>query len=332
MGQSGVRNYTRLHLYQKLATSILEDRSNLEEVANLLVDVRFSEIPQAFADAIEAAAKLNVPYCGLASRFAHLMEYVAFVAFGTTERNAIPSWFLQNYECFLAACLHMLLAKYDTLVNIYPGYRDRTTERKSVLAQARRAFGIAFDLCAGAKNYLSLDCLSVSKGAHAALVVCNHSRYQFLRCIRPSDVFREFIDALAARIVDETEHWDVENTQLGFGYFASTRTWQNFAQSCMTTCTDSELASVPHLVRLQREVRCARKRPRSPEATEVAERPSTPTDSPTTALNAQTPPFKQRAIVSLPKASKPFLDLVKRIGVIDARVPIDCVSCIGRAA
>ena len=57
MSQSGRSNYTRLSLYTRLAKSILEGTHNADEVANLLVDVRFIEIPQAFADAIADARK-----------------------------------------------------------------------------------------------------------------------------------------------------------------------------------------------------------------------------------------------------------------------------------
>ena len=117
MSQSVLRNQTRLRLYENLATKILEGTHKVSEAANLLVDVRFSEIPQAFANAIVSAAHHGVQ-CNLQDRFAHLLEYTTFVAFGTIERNAIPSWFLQNYECFLAACLHMLLVEYNRLIEM----------------------------------------------------------------------------------------------------------------------------------------------------------------------------------------------------------------------
>ena len=166
MSRSGVRNQTRLRLYEKLAIGILEGTHKVREAANLLVDVRFSEIPQAFANAIAFVAHRGAQ-CDVRDRFAHLLEYTTFVAFGTTERDAIPSWFLQNYECFLAASLHMLLTKYDIAVK----FRLQTSGRQGAcVAEARRAFQIAFDLCAGAKNYLSLDCLEASKGAQAVLV------------------------------------------------------------------------------------------------------------------------------------------------------------------
>ena len=321
MSQSGLQNKTRLHLYENLATKILEGTHKVSEAANLLVDVRFSEIPQAFANAIVSAAHHGVQ-CDLRDRFAHLLEYTTFVAFGTIERNAIPSWFLQNYECFLAACLHMLLTKYDYLIKYRSYHKNPGKEGENALiAEARRAFGIAFDLCAGAKNYLSLDCLEASKGAHAVLVVCNHSRYQFLRRTRSSIVFCAFMDELAARIVDETELWDVANTQLAFGYFASTRMWQDFAQLCMNGPEEF----VPRLARLQGEVRRARKRPRPPSP-EAIERPSTPTDHPISSADACTPPLKQRqrvAAASLGKPSKLFLDYAERIGIVEHRVPPD---------
>ena len=100
MAQNSRSNYTRLALYTRLATSILKGTHNADEVSNLLVDVRFIEIPQAFADAIVDVAGGEKAVDDLEARFSHLVQYVAFVAFGTTERNAIPSWFCKTTSAF----------------------------------------------------------------------------------------------------------------------------------------------------------------------------------------------------------------------------------------
>ena len=327
MSQSGRSNYTRLSLYTRLAKSILEGTHNADEVANLLVDVRFIEIPQAFADAIADAAEESVNVHGLEARFSHLVQYVAFVAFGTTERNAIPSWFLQNYECFLAAMLHRLLVLFVSKWHVGCFRGDRAA---AVRNQARRAFEMAIALTAGAKSYLSLDCLTKSSGAHAVLVVCNHSRYQFLSRSNPMPhMYCLFMDVLAKEILATADERDPTNVQTAFGYFASTRMWRTFAQSCV------EKAESPFkaIEQLERDVTAAsaapdiasRKRkapspppPPSPGPMDSPSRPSTPTNSPTTprrAWTASTPPEKRRAVCPLKAVSEPVLELYERRGV-----------------
>lgn len=321
MSQNGRSNYTRLSVYKRLASSILKGTHNEDEVANLLVDVRFIEIPQAFADAIEDAAEEAVNVHGLEARFSHLVQYVAFVAFGTTERNAIPSWFLQNYECFLAAMLHRLLVLFIAKWHVGCFRSDRAV---AVRNQARRAFEMALALTAGAKSYLSLDCLSKSSGAHAVLVVCNHSRYQFLSRSKPVPLmYCLFMDVLAEAILATADQRDSVDVSTAFGYFASTRMWRSFAQNCM----DGTEFRFKAIEQLERDVTVAlaaasrkRKAPSpsrtpSPGPMNSPSRPSTPTGSPTTPRRewtASTPPEKRRVVCSAQTVSKPFLDLYER--------------------
>jgi hypothetical protein len=236
-GASGVPNFTRLELYYELAKTILTDCQHTESVANLMVDVRFSEIPNAFAKAIVFCVTDDIKVAGLEARFARLMECITFVAFGTTERAAIPCWFFQNYEGFLAACLHKLLVQYATTFMVRPRRGD-SAGRHAVLVQARRAFAIAFDLCAGAKNYLSLDCLVRSTKAHAVLAVCNHSRHGFLQSNQATATHLEFMDVLAECILNDPARSDrdVADVETSFGYFAGTRMWRIFAKGCVWWC------------------------------------------------------------------------------------------------
>jgi hypothetical protein len=314
-------NFTRLSLYTRLASSILDGTHNVEEVANLLVDVRFIEIPQAFADAIVDASKGSSVH-GLEERFSHLVQYVAFVAFGTTERNAIPSWFLQNYECFLAAMVHRLLVVFTA--NWHIGcLRSKSSE--SVKSQASRAFEMALALTAGAKSYLSLDCLAQSSGAHAILTVCNHSRYQFLSLSTPlPPIYCLFMDVLAKEILRTAKAMDAVDATTAFGYFASTRLWRTFAQNCIQR-TELNLEAV---AQLERDVTAAssRKRKSSPTGpTNSPTPPSSPTRSPTTPIRPSlllTPPVKRpaarppsRVVCSLKTVSMPFLEYSERKGM-----------------
>lgn len=229
MSHRGAPNHTRLALYETLATNILENSVNPEVAANLLLDVRFSEIPIAFAEIIFKRTLFHDEKGEetLQVRFSNIIEYVTFMAFGTTERAAIPSWFFQNYESFLASCIHKILLKYDQ------EYNTNVDAGRYIVEQAKRAFTTAFDLCAGAKSYLSLDCLGVSSNAHSILVICNHSRINFLNVKTATPVYSAFMEMLAERIQRETTERDVTNSNTAFGYFAGTQMWRQFAQTCI---------------------------------------------------------------------------------------------------
>lgn len=274
-------------------------------LANLLVDVRFSEIPQAFSEAIVAVATKGIIH-GLDARFSNLLEYVAFVAFGTTEREAVPSWFLQNYESFLAACIHRLLIMLSTDAQI-DGHSPE------LLAKTRRAFEMVFDLTTGAKQYLSLDCLTNSSGAHAVLVVCNHSKYQFLKHeSRVSPIFSEFMNSLAEKILDEEGNHDVSDVQCAFGYYSGSMMWRKFARDCIIHGDENATKWISKLedavtrsyTALQDESAASlqvllKKREREEdEDTDTPTRPTTPTDCATSSDSHPTPPEKRRVMCS----------------------------------
>lgn len=353
----GVPNYTRLELYYEMACTILMNVQHTETVANLMVDVRFSEIPQAFAKAISAYAKGDAVgrAAGLAERFAILMEHVTFVAFGTTEREAVPSWFFQNYEGFLAACMHKLLVQYSTTFVVRSARMD-DEGRRALAREAWRAFDMAFELCAGAKNYLSLDCLVHSTKAHAVLAVCNHSRYDFLQASKASHAHVQFMDLLSLHVLFDAPaaQRDVTDVRTSFGYFAGTRMWRNFASSCawrnLVKCAPLKMAgdgetwtlkleqavhdayaalqsecSQSMDAMLNRKRACGDNDGDDNEEVEAGtstpeKRPSTPTNFATTARYAHalvTPPEKRRAVSTARTANDPaFRKLVEeRIGL-----------------
>ena len=340
----GLPNYTRLELYYEMACTILMNVQHTETVANLMVDVRFSEIPQAFAKAISAYAKGDTTEraAGLAERFALLLEHVTYVAFGTTEREALPSWFFKNYEGFLAACMHKLLVQYSTTFVVRSARMD-DEGRRALMREARRAFEMAFELCAGAKNYLSLDSLVHSTKAHAVLAVCNHSPYDFLHASKASHAHVQFMDLLSMHVLNDAApaQRDVTDMRTSFGYFAGTRMWRNFATSCawrnLVKCAPLKVADDGDnwTLKLEQAVRDAyvalhsecnqsvdamlgRKRAHgdgdrggggaADAGTTTPERPSTPTNFATTARYAHqlvTPPEKRRVVSTAQTANDP---------------------------
>ena len=104
-------NLDRLRLYEDLFDAVLEGKHSEPVAINLLIDIRWLEVPRALASCIYDASARG-PVRPLAADFAHLASRAAEVAFGTCAHAEIPSWYLQNNECFLASCLHKLLSAF----------------------------------------------------------------------------------------------------------------------------------------------------------------------------------------------------------------------------
>ena len=139
----------------------------------------------------------------------------------------MPSWFLQNYEYFFSELLRELLALFDRYATLMDG-------KPASPPQLRRVFAMAFEMCGGARRWLSLDCLAASTGAHAVLAVCNHCAADRLDLRAPTSIHRvACMDELARRILTEDPgSRDVLNAQRAFGYYAGSERWRTFAAQC----------------------------------------------------------------------------------------------------
>ena len=94
-------------MFERFLRGCTVDADTRNMRANLMVDIRWTEVPRAFARCLvdESQAATVRP---LALDFEQLVGQAATVAFGTRDHAQIPSWFLQNYECFLVLTLHEL--------------------------------------------------------------------------------------------------------------------------------------------------------------------------------------------------------------------------------
>ena len=299
-------NKTRYDTYFSHAIAILSGSADKQTSATLLLDLRFDEIPTAFVDAI--FIKSTDPMNDLDITFESLLKFVLFNGFGTSDRSQIPSWFYKNLEAFLAAVQHGLLLKFETTLPA----RSPT--------HAIRAF---FDICAGAKACLSLDCLATSSLAHAVLVIGQHAPIPFYKL---SATTCAFVNELSRQILDATQR-DATNFETSFGYYAGSQVFRDLAKDCLVYAStygdihiewiDKLEAAVAHsykLLQVESDVALAsltQKRPLSVAFDGYITRKSSPTRVDADNLHL-TPPAKCRAV------SVPFANLVDKLFRLDA--------------
>ena len=236
-------NRTRFDAYRRCACEFVTGETyDANELANMLHDLRWAEVPRAFSVALYNAARLGPLRPGLARNFKELLEYVTFLAFGSAERDVCQPWFLKNWDDFFVSCLEGILSLNNRT-------DDVLLKREAVV---RRAFGGVLKLVDGARGYMSLDKLQNSTAAHALLVACGHCAHSFVwngwvqlggdvdgvpvGCVRdakrPMTLAHAFLmDELAASILD-AQSFDVLSWDHAFGHFAGSTKWRSFAERC----------------------------------------------------------------------------------------------------
>ena len=109
-------NTSRSELYVQVFTNVVRghdehDAEMQDAHANLLIDIRWADVARAFAFVLHREA-LRGEIRPLARTFERMAGQAASAAFGTRNHEKIPSWFFQNFECFLASTLHKLLLHF----------------------------------------------------------------------------------------------------------------------------------------------------------------------------------------------------------------------------
>lgn len=298
-------NVERLRLYEQLFDNVIVGDHCEIVGANLLVDIRWAEVSRAFVNCLcrQSAAGAIRP---LAADFGRMVSGAAVLAFGTSQRAEIPSWFLQNNECFLASCLHKLLFAYTRKPAAAPNHM-------------RQAFDALFDVCNGFKPFLGLGYLATSTSAHALMSVTAHARYDFLNeeASAASAPALCFAEMLAERILQEPgRKLELESP---FYFFARSERWQQFAEGCVDCFSaDEAFARLQGQVVLQQEPKNA-----SPRLfflasafldadADTATSPESHGRRVRTSIGAHTKQNGQlRAAIS--KRSAPFVSLVRRL-------------------
>lgn len=223
-------NMVRLSAYLDFFDDFLHDRYDRGTATNLLTDVRFAEVAKAFTMKLTRVAATEGSIRPLEGDVTATLRRCAVGAFGTHEHEKMPSWFLQNYEGFLASCTHKLLRHYS---------RHPAPE-----AGMQAAYGALLQVAAGMKEFIGLK--RVCSGAHALMAACHHARSNFLalECEGICQSHLAFVEHLAAEILKEPNQ-DMHDRHSSLAFFAKSARWQQVSKSCSPwLAEDSNLSKV----------------------------------------------------------------------------------------
>ena len=250
-------NKTRFCAYERVARQFLVgELYDAHRIAQMLHDMQWPEVAAAFSAAIYQTAKEGGALRpDLQAEFANLVAYVAFLAFGSTERRVAQPWFLKNWDTFLVECINGLVDEHDQ--NRVVGEDDAQRERT-----LRHAFEGVLALAGGAKRFMSLDRLADSSAVHALLVAAGHCGCSFLwrglagereraealpsRCRlaaqRPLTMAHAVLMGTVASAVLATDDHDVATWERAFGHYAGATRWRDFANRCAQVCAGRSTA------------------------------------------------------------------------------------------
>ena len=312
MDRRAVYNWERLQIYGEMFTSLVRGRhvgdvDVQDAYANLLIDIRWPDVSKAFAHVLHREACLG-EIRPLAVTFERLASKAALAAFGTSSHEDIPSWFLQNFECFLASTLHKLLGHFRNPL----GPPLSAMQRRC----AARTFHALMGVAEGLRSYVGLDYLSKSRGVHVLMSAVHNAKCDLLNEVvvpSPRCSVLVFANVLAAHVLlDPNRELVVESS---FCFFARSDRWRAFGNACHCACIAADVTNAP-LARLLREVDEARHRTVSTPpglfflASEFLEADA----SPERALKvARASKLNRESRSPIAKRSQPFLRLVKRL-------------------
>lgn len=305
-------NDERLGIYRGVFTRLIrgwdaDDAETESVMVNMLVDTRWPEVSKAFVDCLGRESRVGA-IRPLARDVERLVGRAATTAFGTSRHAAIPSWFLQNYECFLVSSLHRLFLrhfKWDDLEN----------------SAMHRSFEALFDVAEGLRRYLGLRYLAESTGAHALMSAVANAKCNMLKWA--ADPIRcpelHFANVLAGRILADPNR--ALEVQSAFCFFARSERWRAFAKAC---AEDEGHDPKGPLARLLEEVASATARPEAASASPglfflastFLEAGASPPRPKPVARPVATP--AKRSLCTITKRSAPFLRLVRRLLSDDA--------------
>lgn len=258
-------NRVRFDAYRRCASEfVIGETYDANELANMLHDLRWAEVPRAFSVALYNAARKGPLRPGLARNFKELLEYVTFLAFGSAEREVVQPWYLKNWDDFFVSCVEGILSLNNRT-------DDVLLKRETVV---RRAFRGVLTLVEGARGYMSLDRLAHSSAAHALLVASGHCAHSFVwngwvhlggdvdgipaGCVRDANrhmtlAHAFLMDEVAQSILD-AQSFDVLSWDHAFGHFAGSQKWRSFADRCKLYASRLGAHTIPAVRLLDNEV------------------------------------------------------------------------------
>lgn len=296
-------------MFERFLRGCTVDADTRNMRANLMVDIRWTEVPRAFARCLvdESQAATVRP---LALDFEQLVGQAATVAFGTRDHAQIPSWFLQNYECFLVLTLHELFVHFD----------HADVEKPCAGCVMESAFRALLDVAEGIRSYVGLHYLAGSTGAHVLMSAVANAKHDILKRINrawPNYGRQLFADLLARRILDDPNH--ALEAESAFCFFARSERWRAFADACRemggARSPDNEGRDLSQLLKQVDEATRRNRADAVPGlfflASEFLDADASPERAVREAARATASGKASRA--SIAKRSAPFLRLVRRL-------------------
>lgn len=270
---SPAHNATRFWAYRRVAEEFLDGAScNVHQLAQMLHDLQWPEVARAFSVAIYKAATNGALRPDLCDEFANLVAYVAFLAFGSTERRVAQPWFLKNWDEFFVSCTNGILNLYDCR-RVAGDDDDDDAGRERTL---RHAFGGVLALVGGTKAYMSLDRLARSSAVHALMVAAGHNERSFLwhgvgdsggrpgapavparfcaAAQRPMTMAHVVLMDVVADAVLATDDHDATTWERAFGHYAGAARWRDFARRCAAFGTERGSTTVHASLLLEHRV------------------------------------------------------------------------------
>ena len=263
-------NESRYRAYRLIATEFVDgDAYDPHEIAQMLMDLRWDEVPRAFAIALYNAARRGPLRHDLASSFGGLISLSTFQAFASMERLMVQPWILQNWDYFFVATIDGLL-----LLN------QKNSSLRAKVDCFHRTIESVFDMVEYGRKYMSLDSAAESTGVHALLAASASTRGSFVNNgilqiygELPADAMPEaekdpatdrdltlahviFVDMVAARILREPNR-EITTWNHAFGFYVGCEVWRGFAQRCLEYMPHT--AHNSNILALEKEIEVAHK-------------------------------------------------------------------------
>ena len=259
-GKAHEFNKLRLDTYKELASDFLHSKPiNLSRFITLFMDLKWPEIPFAFAKAICEAVKSGlVIRPTLAEEFRCIVVMAVGTAFGSVRRSTTQPFFLQNLDIFYAKMTQHLITEFKN---------EEDTKNPLVF---KSCVNVILQLVEGSMDYHSLGFVPFSTPIHAFLVAndrhtATHMRNGHLQIghvpklkdehhdVPLTKAHRLLVEFVSKKILKE-ENRNVDNWERAFGYFVGSQFWRSLAWRCRVDSKMNPLQNYHYNWMLEREI------------------------------------------------------------------------------
>ena len=253
-------NKYRYESYYEMADAFLNNKPlNLQRFITLMIDMRWEEVPNAFAKAICDTVRAGVSVREtLAEEFHCLVVLAVGTAFGSVRRSTCQPWFLTNWDVFYARVTQTLITEFEDEASV----RDPTI--------FKNCFDVILKLVEGSKMYMSMGFLPYSTSIHAFIVANDRSHATHMRngyiqmggTPRKPDnhhykkltpAHRVLVECVARRVLKEKSP-GCDTWERAFGYYIGSSMWRSLAWRCRLHCETRPPSETFYNWRLERKV------------------------------------------------------------------------------